>query len=346
MLAWRDTSRSMVVSNRDVQAVPVEDTDHKGLVLNVQRRGLPSATAFSPYEAIPTHWAFGQLCQRAGAPSGYLRTLPAEMAADCINFGLQMRDVDELGVLTRENGSLTAAAVTGPNYGRVWNLDVVKALIGRFGDGLTGDFRVPGEFGKGVEITKKNTTIYASDRDMFVFLADEDHRIEMPNRRFGEPGSFARGFFVWNSEVGAATLGVGTFLFDYVCQNRIIWGAEGYREIKLRHTSGAPHRFVEEVAPALEKYAQSSTEPITAALQAARKERIGEPDKVTEFLAKRFTKSQAVAIQEAHETDEGGPIETVWDAVTGATAYARHIYWTDERVKVEREAGKMLDEAL
>jgi hypothetical protein len=33
---------------------------------------------------------------------------------------------------------------------------------------------------------------------------------------------------VWNSEVGKTTLGAGFFLFDYVCCNRIIWGADQY----------------------------------------------------------------------------------------------------------------------
>jgi hypothetical protein len=33
---------------------------------------------------------------------------------------------------------------------------------------------VPGEFGQRVAVTKQNTTLYASDRDMFVFLADEE----------------------------------------------------------------------------------------------------------------------------------------------------------------------------
>ena len=76
---------------------------------------------------------------------------------------------------------------------------------------------MPGEFGNKVTVTTANTTLFASDRDMFVFLADEDNRIEIPNRRAGKFGSFARGFFVWNSEVGKTTLGAGFFLFDYVC---------------------------------------------------------------------------------------------------------------------------------
>jgi len=41
--------------------------------------------------------------------------------------------------------------------------------------------------------------------------------------------------------------------------------------------------------------------------------------------------------------DEGRPIETVWDAVTGATAYARSIPWQADRVEFETQAGGLLD---
>ena len=52
---------------------------------------------------------------------------------------------------------------------------------------------VPGEFGGRVTVTKDNTTLYASDRDMFVFLADEENRIELPNRDGRlKPGLFAQ----------------------------------------------------------------------------------------------------------------------------------------------------------
>src|SRR5438094_910875 len=39
--------------------------------------------------AALTHWSFGQLATIASAPPNYLRTLPAEIAAEAINFGLQ-----------------------------------------------------------------------------------------------------------------------------------------------------------------------------------------------------------------------------------------------------------------
>jgi hypothetical protein len=49
-------------------------------------------------------------------------------------------------------------------------------------------------------------------------------------------------------------------------------------------------------------------------------------------------------VKAVHVAEEGRPIETVWDAVTGATAYARSIPWTAERVEFETLAGDLLDE--
>lgn len=330
----RMNSRAKAVSSRAVECQPVE-SDIKAL----QLRG-PDGNAVAL-----TNWSFGQLAQRAGAPAGYLRELPGPMAADCINYGLHVaRDVQDLGVLLYKNGGpAELRAVTGPTYGRIWNNTITKALIKQFGDGRTGDFRIPGEFGKEVEITKRNTTLYASDRDMFVFLADEKHRIEVPNRRDGKSGQMARGIVVWNSEVGSATLGMATMLFDYICCNRIIWGMTGYQEIRIRHTAGAPDRWIEQAAPAIEQYANSSTHGITKLIADAKAKRI---DDVDAFLAKRFTRSQVGAIKAAHMADEQRPIETLWDATTGVTAYARSIDFQDQRVELERAGGKIMELAM
>ena len=105
-------------------------------------------------------------------------------------------------------------------------------------------------------------------------------------------------------------------------------------------------RWIEEVAPAIEKYANSSASSVVAAIEEARSKKLtgglANENAVMEFLAKRFTKSQAKAIEAAHLADEGRPIETLWDAVVGATAYARGIGYQDERVQIEREAGKLM----
>ena len=328
----REQSRGAVVPSRRITVEA--EADNKGLVITG-----PNGHAYAP-----THWAFGHLAQRAEAPAGYLRTLPAPIAADALNYGLKFkRETEDLGVLLQRNGVATLRAVTGPNYGRIWNDDITRNLVTRFGDGITGQWKVPGEFGKAVTVTKENTTLYAGDRDMFVFLCDEQNRIEIPNRRNGEPGSLARGFFVWNSEVGSSTFGLATFLFDYVCCNRMVWGAAEYKEVRLRHTASAPDKFLEEMQPALTAYANSSARSVTDAVSAARAARISGADgELDAFLTKRFSKRLSAVLQATHELEEGRPIETLWDAATAATAYARSIKWQDERVAVERTAGELL----
>lgn len=331
----RAISRAVVTSSRSLRVVP--DADNEGLqVVGQQGHGF-----------APSHMAFGQLAGLVGAPAGYLRTLPSPLAADALNHGLQIaRGPEDVGLLLTRNGESVVRAATGPNYGRIWNADILGAMVKAFGDGVSGDgFRVPGEFGRQVTVTKDNTTLFAGDRDMFVFLADEQNRIEIPDRRDGQAGSMARGFFVWNSEVGSTTFGIAAFLFDYVCCNRIVWGAQEFKQVTLRHTRSAPDRWIEEMRPALQSYANSATVSVVKAIEDARSTRIlaTAPD-VTDFLANRFgTRVMAQAIQRAHEADEGRPIETLWDATVGATAYARGIVNQDARVAVERAAGKLMD---
>lgn len=337
----RANSKATVLSTRQIEVQPANDDQTKGIQIVGPNGGVTT----------PTHWSFGQLAGLAKAPAGYLRNLPAPIVADCMNYGLRFnRDAEDVGLLLTKTdsaesngdfGHIELRAATGPRYGRVWNEDIVAALINKFGDGRTGDFRVPGEFGKQVPITRSNTTIYGSDRDMFVFLADEEHRIEMQNRRNGQPGSLARGFFVWNSEVGSQSIGAAFFLFDYVCMNRIVWGVQEFKEIRLRHTASAPDRWMEEIAPVLIEYSNASAAPIEATIREAQQKRVD--DDLDKFLKNRFTVSQANAIKAAHEREEGRPIETIWDVVTGTTAYAKTIPHQDDRVFIERAAGKVLD---
>jgi hypothetical protein len=330
----RAESRTAIVNTRTIEIVPT--SDNKGLSV-VGKAGVPYA---------PSNWAFGQLSQLAEAPAGYLRTLPAPMAADCLNYGLKYkRDIESIGLLLHadsENNEKACRSANGEKYGRIWNNGILQVLTDKYGDGATGDWRVPGEFRVPVPVTKENTTLYAGDRDMFVFLANESNQIEICNRRDGKPGSMARGFFVWNSEVGAATFGFATFLYDYCCKNRMIWGADQYQEIKIRHTATAPERWLEEIMPALETYGNASSQGVVALIESARAARL---DDVDAFLAQRFGKRTVESLKAVHMLEESRPIETVWDAVTAVTAQARSIPYQNERVELERKAGDLLKAA-
>ena len=111
---------------------------------------------------------------------------------------------------------------------------------------------------------------------------------------------------------------------------------------QLAQLAGAPVRFLEEIQPALMSFANSSQHSVKAAVEHAQSARL---DNVDEWLAKRFGARNAQKIKGAHMADEGRPIETRWDVVTGVTAYARNFANQDARVELETEAGKILQAA-
>ena len=161
-----ETARSFNVNSRRLECRAV-DGDVKGLQFINDDNG---------DTMNGTNWSFGQIAQLAKAPAGYLASLPSPIAAACVNWGLARRSVEDVKLLTHQTGGqgvLTAA--TGPNYGRVHDADLIAWLCNTFGDGRTGDFVMPGEFGDTFEnipeaSQRAQSTIYGSDRNVFVFL--------------------------------------------------------------------------------------------------------------------------------------------------------------------------------
>ena len=109
-----------------------------------------------------------------------------------------------------------------------------------------------------------------ADRDVFLFLVDDTHPIEAGRLPDGSPDLYFRGFYCWNSEVGSKTLGIASFYLRAVCMNRNLWGVENFEEITIRHSKFAAQRFAHEAAPALTRFADSSSAPFIAGIKAAR----------------------------------------------------------------------------
>lgn len=338
--------RDMQLALRNKSAVALKHLSELHFEMNHREEQVLLCTSKS--QAQPTHWAMSQLCSVIGAPAGYIRELPLDVGVQCLNASLEataksLPAKDQHSVLLSRGSPdepIRLRALNSDSYGRIWDHQVTTALMEAVGDGVNGDFVVPGEFGKRVPITQSNTTIYGGDRSMFVFLADEQRRVEIPNRRDGKPGGLARGVMVSNSEVGGGTLRLDYMLFDYVCSNRIIWGAQHLSSLKIRHSSGAPERFVYEALPAIEQFTRSTDLDVIGRITAAQR---AIPHNMSKFLIDRYGRAAASRYQAAHIADEGRPIESLWDVVTGMTAAARSITWQDERVKIESDAGKILD---
>lgn len=341
-----DCATARTVETRTLRVEASRD-DAERMTLLVPGRDEPVA---------PTHWSFGQMCSLIGAPAGYLRQLPAPLAGINMQHGLLSHRAELVKTLEAEDGRIELRAVTGPDYGRIWDHELVAAVMRIAGDG-TGDTRwkVPGlldwssmTHNPFVEVTKDTTTLYASDRDVFLFLVDDTHPIEAGRLPNGEPDLYFRGFYCWNSEVGSKTLGMASFYLRAVCMNRNIWGAEGFEEISIRHSKFAAHRFAHQAAPALERFATSSPAPFVAGIKAACEAIVAHKDEDREtFLRKRgFSKPETDKIIATVLDEEGRPPESIFDFVQGITAFARTKPHQDARLELETKAKVLLERAV
>ncbi|MCY4206371.1 MAG: DUF932 domain-containing protein [Roseovarius sp.] len=310
---------------------------------------LPDADA----PIAPTHWSFGQLASLVGAPAAYMRQLPAPLAGINLQYGLTNHRAEQVKTLETEDGRTELRAVTGPDYGRIYDHELVSAVQRIAGDGV-GDTRwkVPGvlDWSTGiynpmVDVTKDTTTLYASDRDVFLLLVDDMNPIEAGTLPDGSPDLFFRGFYCWNSEVGAKTLGIASFYLRAVYQNRNLWGVEDFQEISIRHSKYAANRFAHEAAPALANFADSSPQPFIQGIRAARERIVARSDEDrADFLRKRgFSKAESGKIVETVLAEEGRPPESVFDFVQGITAVARSKPQQDARLTMETRAKKLLE---
>lgn len=284
-----------------------------------------------------THWTFGQLCSATKCPASFLRDLPAEKTQDLINYRLQTVDrTENLMLYNADESSPEARAITSTTYGRIWDLPIVQAV--RAVNAACGDRWVIPSATYGATDPKRATTLYASDRDIFIFLCDQHNPVTIRGEEL------LRGFYVSNSEVGAATFVLAQFLYRKCCDNRIIWGAENITELKIKHTSGAPERFRLEGAKMLRDYAESSTKQLEEKVTKAQNFQLGKnQDEVKDFLTKfGLTASMSSSVIEMAKGEEGS-FTSAWDIANGLTAKARSIAHTDARVDMERMAGKLLD---
>lgn len=303
----------------------------------------------------PTHWSFGQLCSLVGAPSTYMRQLPAPLAGINLQHGLLNHRAELVKTLETADGRIELRAVTGPDYGRIWDHELVSAVMNIAGNG-TGDtiWKVPGVLDWAtmthnpfVDISKDTTTLYASDRDVFLFLVDDTHPIEAGRLPNGDPDLYFRGFYAWNSEVGSKTLGIASFYLRAVCANRNLWGTENFEEINIRHSKFAAHRFAREAAPALTSFANSSPAPFVAGIKAARERIVARTDEDRDaFLRRRgFSRGETGKIIDTVLQEEGRPPQSIFDFVQGITALARDRTHQDTRLELEGKAKKLLEQA-
>lgn len=299
--------------------------------------------------AVPariTHYAFGQLSQRASAPAGYLRELPVALAAQNLNYGLKHRGGDDQAqLLFHTNGGLLLRAATGEGYARIWNYEVAQRLQ----EAAEKHDLVPARqtFTWGGEAlapeSERPAALYASDHDLWAFAMSRDRVLQDPTG-----AALHRGIIVSNSEVGAASLKIQGFFFRDLCANHIIWGAKDLAEIRLTHVGNIRGRWLEATVE-MRKYLDSPAGFDEAALQAISRVKIGgTKDDVLDavfgkYASLKLSRKLIGAGYDAAVPEQDGDPNTVWGLAQGLTRHSQTIPYADERQQVDRAAGKLLE---
>jgi len=192
-------------------------------------------------------------------------------------------------LLQHKGKDVELRAVTGTQYSRIWDLEVVRAIK----PALSAGWRVPparpavddsrarpatkddlleqgdfwGSIKEGDMIAPAG--VYRGDRDSFIFLVKPSRVIDDGN------GGLMRGVFISNSEVGRCSFRVMTFLLQNVCSNRIVWGASDVQELKLVHKGRANTRFGSELVFRLRCYSDAGAVEEEKMIRAAKAYELG-----------------------------------------------------------------------
>lgn len=294
--------------------------------------------------ALPlSHWAFGQLSRAIGAPSDYLRDLPATLAAQNLNHGLAKRGegAGKAKLLIQTSSPAHIRALTGPTYSRLWDQDVTRRLL---------DLKYAGwEPAPETDLLSGGKTVglYASDHDVFGFMVDNDRRVF----ESAPGGGLSRGFMVANSEVGDKSFWLLTFLYSFICANHNIWGVDGVNEVRVRHIGKAGERGFAEMEVTLKQYAEASASDDEAKIKRCMAHQIGKTkDEVLDTLfgmkkvgLSRKMLTAAYDRAEEHQDWYIASPRSAWGIGNGITEMAREIQFADERVRVEQAAGKVFE---
>lgn len=312
----------------------VEDVDVKSLAANVGQDAQDLTLTSAGLGVMrPTHWAFGQLASLIGAPANYLRRLPSDLAVSCVNHGIAARGKDGVKLYAvDQDAGCELRATTSQTYGRIYDADVAdacKAII----DASNGEWYSPWAWGK------QHRALFAGDRDLFCFFIDGGSIVDGG----GDRDQLNRGWFVKNSEVGAATFSLMTFMFRVCCGNFNIFDMKDVKGITIRHTSGGPARFVSEAVPQLRAYAQGVAGPVEQLIKTAKAYALPAKEEDLYALTQRFGFTQAETRRARQQAEiEEGACATLWDLHNGFTAYARMLAYADAQVDLVERAGKFM----
>jgi len=297
------------------------------------------------------------------------------MAGQAVSHGLRKLDGKANLLFNQQDGELELRCALTDSYSRIWDADIVKRCMELPAQG----WRVPparpapgsgpntrkataadvlrsgGGGGLAVKVGDEIAPagLYASDRDLFMFMVNESVSLENP----ACPSvPLNRGFFLSNSEVGDRAFTLKTFLYDAVCGNHIVWGASEVNEVRIVHLgNGADEKAWSKMRSAMREYAIAGASADMDRLRSTQSYSLGRTrddvlSTTNEYVSRRnlaLTQAQIVeAYDIAEKTPRYGAPTTPWGIVQGLTEISQRQKHASGREKMDRAAGKILEIAF
>jgi hypothetical protein len=163
----------------------------------------------------------------------------------------------------------------------------------------------------------------------------------------------SRGFFVENSEVGAASFKIMSFLYEFVCGNHRVWGVSEVKEVKIRHVGAANSLAFDGLEAELIRYANSSADETELQIERMRRYKLGKDldeviDRVMGLRVGGLGKKAIVdGFKVAEEcSDWYGDPKSSWGLAGGLTQVARDMPNAGDRVALEKASARVMEIAL
>jgi hypothetical protein len=322
-----------------------------------------------------TDWSFRQISSKLGAPAEYLQSLPAEKAADLLNFHLSVED-------NRRHFAKECVAhvslgrvecLVSNKYGYIPNHKIIEGLQGLESRGwVVPPARPNGKtaanrlrrvtkedlarwkkaaigwgLGEGDPIAPSG--LYLGDRNMFCFMVKGGGEIEVGTGQVLQRGAFFR-----NTEVGDGSCEIVMFAYDHVCSNHIVWDVKDIKEISIRHLGKqAETRAIEAVAQDLDLWIQNGTREMVRTIEMAKTVELGKNAlEVTESIFKnrrvKIPHKDLIAAYHLAASRDGDRVNprSVWGMVTGVTRLSQEVYGNaDRRTQLDAQIPALLSMA-
>jgi hypothetical protein len=305
-----------------------------------------------------TNLGFGQLCTELGIPAGYMRKLPGELVQQNLNHALgKVRERRDMAMIEAAGSGAVfdpkshsfyhrtdtnqIQAVTSTSYSRVFDHELVEIMQSVTAE-ADAPFFAPKDWNGNV------SGLYASDRDVWMYMIDGGSLVEGPCER----DKLYRGIILSNSEVRVKTVIGRSFMFRVTCGNLQIWGMEDLEEISIVHRGKARQHVRDILIPRLRQFVNADTRAaVSKALEAANTTKLpwSVSEKLEDFISwareplkgVKFSRKEVCAAVEAAIREEGR-CESIWDLVNGFTAVARDIKFAGESANLSARAGRLM----